>query len=929
VQIGGTAAIGAAVAVNRIDNQIGSWISGASSTIAGNNIVVDSSSDATIKTAAVGASVSGTVGVAGSVAVNLMNNAVDAHIDDGAEVIGQNNVAVRADSSDDIDVLAGAVAIGAGGAGLGATVSVNQIDSSTNAYISGAGTKVSAQANSSDGLGLSNGIGDFNFGEVIASQAEQAENGAEDEDGDGSSDTTYNKLDLASKINAETDNTGVTINATSRQNIDTLGATAGIGLYAGLGATANVNVIGGETKAYIDDGASINQQAGANDRQNLAVVAEDHTYTNAFVGAIGGGAVGLGAAVDASVIDRSTQAYIVDAGQTKAKSDLVVKATASQGANSIAVGGAGGGVALAASGTVLKFDADTKAYIENTGVVDAGSVTVVAKADNQSAFYDFAAAGGAVFAGSGTFGVNLVNNRTTAHIKGASDAPLVLRSAGAVRVAAESSTRNETTAISFAAAGGVGVAGMAAVNIITSNTEAKVDNVRAGSSDAPLDSLRITATDGIRLDGLAGAIGGGGAAGIGAGATVNIIKSRVIADINDSTADVAGEVTVAADSSKLANNVTATAGAGLTLGVGGSAQVNLFGAELEGDSAEELDKNGSGTLTKVNDLAGGSKTELLEGQGEDTISSAEIAALDAKTQSDVKTVATTQSVGDNAYRTGAAIRGNSTIKSGSVNVRAADATTASAEVGGVAIGAVGVGGAFALTEVNNTITADITESVSVEAENLTLNASAGNGAGQDHTIETDVFAGAAGLVGIGAAVAIANIDNTVTANLASAVTGSTAVDVKATDSSSILVDAKGAAAGAGAVGVVVANSYKNSNVTATVGGNKPITNISSLAISAENSGRVAALSKAGAAGLFAAGTGADARATDTSSVTASTADGSAFDDMGTMSLSASTTPDVYANSIGVSVAAVLKLVLPLRRHCLSKAWWRRWVPITR
>jgi hypothetical protein len=81
-----------------------------------------------------------------------------------------------------------------------------------------------------------------------------------------------------------------------------------------------------------------------------------------------------------------------------------------------------------------------------------------------------------------------------------------------------------------------------------------------------------------------------------------------------------------------------------------------------------------------------------------------------------------------------------------------------------------------------------------------------------------------------------------------------------------------------------------------------------VAISAENSGRVEALSKAGAAGLFGAGTGADARATDNTSVTASTADGSEFDlGAGTMTLSAKATPDLYANSIGVSVSGGVKI----------------------
>ena len=896
VQGSGTAAVGAAVAVNRIDNQTGADISGG--TVDAANVAVAALGDSQIETIAVGASVSGQVAVAGSVAINLLGNNVDAHIDEGAQVTADGNVAVNADSEDDIDVLAGAVAVGVGAAGAGASVSVNEITSSTKAYIEGDTTSVSAQGNNTQGAATSNGLVAFDFGETIEAQAEAAENG---EDGSGSTSAPYTKLDLASRQAADTQTRGVLVNATSQQNVDALGGTAGVGLYAGLAATANVNILGGETAAYIDQ-AQINTAAGANAAQEVAVVAQDQSFTNAFVGAIGGGAAGLGAAADTNLLSRKTESYINDTDQLNAQSDVNVRARADQGANSIAVGAAGGGVALAASGSVLLMESETNAYVKDS-TLDVGNLFVDSWSKNQMSFYDFTAAISGAGSLAGAFGVAISDSRTSAYIEGNDTERTVIVTDGDVTVNAEAETNSDSKVVSFAASsGGFGVAGMAVVNIVTSETDAHVSDANIGSNGNEIDGLTVSAQDSIALEGFSGAAGVSATAGIGAGASVNVVKSAVTADIDNSSVWASQQVEVTALSEKSADAITATAGAGLSVGIGGAAAVNLFGSEVQGDSADELDSEGDGTLTAVNDFTTGDKTELLEGQSSESISSSEIAGLQMQTERDIKTVTTTPSAGLAQFRTDAGIGGTSDIHSASLTVSASDKTSVDATVGGIAAGAVGIGGAFALTEVKNNINADIGSGVLVDTGALSLAATAGKKDAASHVVDTTVFAGAAGLVGIGAAVGIASIENDIDATLGGNISASS-VSVNAADSSSANMDALGAAAGAAAAGIVIADVDKRTSVQAAAAANAQISDANSVSITSSSSGSVKAKAQAAAGGILGAGAGADASASD-SSVVSALVDVNAIINtpLAHVLVSANATPKVTAEALGAVVS---------------------------
>ncbi|MDB5937651.1 MAG: hypothetical protein JWP77_15, partial [Polaromonas sp.] len=145
---GGTAAVGAAAAVNKVATQVGATLSGTGiGKVATGDVNVRAESDANIDTIAVGMSASGTVGVQGSVAVSMISSTTSALVNNGAVIEAWDSVAVTADSNDRIKALAGAAALGAGGIGVAGGVLVNMITSSTTAGISGAATRVSGLAN--------------------------------------------------------------------------------------------------------------------------------------------------------------------------------------------------------------------------------------------------------------------------------------------------------------------------------------------------------------------------------------------------------------------------------------------------------------------------------------------------------------------------------------------------------------------------------------------------------------------------------------------------------------------------------------------------------------------------------------------------------------------------------------------------------------
>ena len=85
----------------------------------------------------------GTVAIGGSVSINSISTTIDSFIAGGALVTADEDVNVVATDSSEIKTITGA-ANGAGTVAIGAAISTNNIDSTINSRIEGAGTTVTA-----------------------------------------------------------------------------------------------------------------------------------------------------------------------------------------------------------------------------------------------------------------------------------------------------------------------------------------------------------------------------------------------------------------------------------------------------------------------------------------------------------------------------------------------------------------------------------------------------------------------------------------------------------------------------------------------------------------------------------------------------------------------------------------------------------------
>lgn len=942
--VGKTAGAGVAVAVNRFSATTEAYITGTLADIVARKVTVDAGGAGRITAIAAGIGAGGKFGAGGSIVTNYIGNTTRASIDDGARVEGRDNVAVLAATDDKISVAAGSAGIGLSGLGAGASVTVNKIDSQTSARVGSAdGVRTTVLARTAPAGGAGTVVANGGLDDTVAlGQQVDIEH--------------YAGPDLKSlRAGATKTVTGLAVNSMSTQHIENIDTNVAAGQVA-AGAAVNVNLVNGASIAEIVN-ADINRAdaAGAANQQ-VDVTAGNVAYGNGFVGnvSLGVGGPAVGAGVDVHVFNRTTRAGIVDSDITTADTTSV-DARSLFGASSVVIGAAVGGVAFVGSGSVAKFTALTDASVAASRV-QARALDMHATGEHHLHLVGGGGAGGGGSAAAGTFALAIDDSATRASIIGDPDPDddteerSKIWAADGVSVVATGLFDITSYAIGGALAGGVGVAGAATVNLATSVVEARVEDTdigeAVGDTARPVGELTIDATGDIRLRNVAGALGAGGTAGVGAGASINVLKSRVAAELVDSTvhaqADLdapetrTGRVDVNAHSLNDVDATAITLGAGGTVGIGGAAVVTLIGTTPDAETNGELDKGGSGTLSSADSLGSASRLDEVEsdgasGNGNVAFGAGDSAAIEGQASHDVKGAVTDAS---KPYATVAAVRG-SQVTAGSMTVRAFDESASDSLVGGFGVGALGAGGGVGVTTMRSNVSATVDA-----ASTLTLNGALAVRAlvGKDPAAETpgskgyvdiEALAGAGGLVGLGAAVAIGTVDNVVAARVDGDVAAGS-VTIEAHDETALDLDATGAAVGALAAGASIGRGTKTSRVTAATGDEftengvrkhasirttaaDDTTPDGAVSIQARSAGKVDVDVTAAAGGLGLGAAGADAKATDTSTVTAKTGIGSVFE-LGTGALAVTATAETAANAkangvglslgggIGVSIA---------------------------
>ncbi|MBR9769849.1 MAG: LEPR-XLL domain-containing protein, partial [Gammaproteobacteria bacterium] len=458
------------------------------------------------------------VGLAGTAAVNLIDNAtqarvVDSFLDKGSDALAPApKVEINAEDNSSVWTLAGAVGVG-GTAGFGAGVSVNSLSNQTQALISGgvianAGAVSVVAANTGLVRSLTLGIG---------ASTKFA----------GSGSVSVNQIanTLRSSIsNANVSTVGQVLVATRdrAELVAISGAGAGAGKVA-LAGSVSVNLIDNNSQALI-------QNASVSAGGDVVVDAEASSLVvSVALGGAGAGKVGLAGAVSVNLIKGKVEA-LIDGGRVESSTgDIRIQATDSAQVVVVAIGAAGAGtVAGGVSSGTVQVDNAIVARVTGATLIAGGDVAVWAGLAERS--------------GRAALELSALGLEVDPATQGTETNP----STGSSDIAARDMSNMDWTAgvinLTIAGAGAGSVAGSAAVglNWLRSSVLAEVSG---GASITAADSVSVLAQDKKGLVNFSfGAAGAGNAAG-GAAIAFNYLggdpsdPSRTVDNTSDQNVD--------------------------------------------------------------------------------------------------------------------------------------------------------------------------------------------------------------------------------------------------------------------------------------------------------------------------------------------------------------------------------------------------------
>lgn len=587
-------AAGAGIAVNRIIQQTNADVNGGVMNV--NNLKVNANGTPRIENVGIGIAVAAQgAGATGSVAVNMIQNDVTAHIGSGANIVADGSVGVIATSDEQIATYAGQAAVAGQGAGVGISVAVNEIAGTTSATVGGEKedtTSVIAKGNDS-----------ITTNTLI---------NVEDEINDALIDGDTVGMDAVIDRQEE-ERSGLIVDASSTRDMKSFLITAGVaGMGAGVAGTVNVNQINGVTNAGITN-AEVNDGNTAvvpGNNANVIVNAGDYSNMSGFVGSVGVGGIGAGAglASDTNTISREVTAK-VDSSDIKAQG-FEIDADSAQGVSSFGTGVGAAGIGGGAAGvvTVTELNNTTKTMLNNskvnantvnikanhTGIVNAGNVSV----------------GGAGLGVGGGLSVGVLkdNSTTEVTVKGDKSEEDTITASGDVTIAAN----NNATVNPMISANGVGafggVAGATSINNLNSTVKTNIEGVGITSTGG---SISGTADNTFNVKAYMGTIGGG-AVGAGAGVTVNTIDSTVQTNVNGSALDAAKDIILTAQETRNIEQTATNVAAG-GLAVGANIAVTNVGQKVE----NVIDENGKIVSNAADKIDEANKVFINEKTGED------------------------------------------------------------------------------------------------------------------------------------------------------------------------------------------------------------------------------------------------------------------------------------------------------------------------
>ena len=576
----GGASVGAGVSVMEDSADVAASLS--DSTVHAGDLSVQAVTKDTAASIGVGGSGGMYAGVAGSVAVNLLNGYTRANIADST-VISENNVTVAAMSDTSLDNYAGTVTFAATGGAVGVSVSVNDIQNETSAGISGAGTQITAKSS-----GTAVKVADtVNDSEIIHDFV----------------NTTDNMTPTYTLTRTDTEYKGIAVSSSATNKINSLIVNGGLVAEGGqVAGTVNVNLIGGKTEASValDDKTvtennsevTVRGKLETGSNGDIAVVAHDYTNSLAFTGSFGIAGIGasIGLASNTNRISRDTVAAVTgpvteeNAEQITARA-LRVEAEAKRGIGSVDAGGAIAGIGGAVSNTddVTLLSGLTKAEVSRINATLSGNVSVAANHNASihtlSTIVDIGGIGADV-------GLNIDVIQDESNVETVLEQDSVQftnNGSSSVAISAKNNVSNDYEMYSVGASGvGASVNGAISVGNSNSRVTVSVEDTSFGTSEKRAGDIAVTSDNTLTIKQYTwnndiSLIGGGE----GLGVNVTTVDSTTAVSLADSRLYASGNIMVNAVENRSAHNLNGNTMAGGLEATGVNVSVMTVGKEVQ------------------------------------------------------------------------------------------------------------------------------------------------------------------------------------------------------------------------------------------------------------------------------------------------------------------------------------------------------------
>ncbi len=339
----GTVGVAPGVDVTVLSHDTGASINGGASVKAKDDVVVQANNQDHLLLISAGIA-AGTVGVGGAVNVLVLDNHTAASIGALAAVSAGGDVGVLARDGTDTTLIAGA--FGGGTVGIGASVGVMSITKHTDAgVLTGASIDAKGAGTGLQGL-LDGSVGSGGMGTV--------------------------------------ERHGLVVQGQSSEDFFHLDVAAGVG-YVGVGGGVGVSLLDSDTTAIIGANTKINKNnAGADASQGVYVTAANSASGTHFTGAVAGGFVGVGGAVQVGSLKNDTAARILGNADVTARGDVAVNGISRIDLDTLTISGAGGFVGAAAAVTVWSIGTPLERSYQNDQGATADGLTKTDGDGNQA-----------------------------------------------------------------------------------------------------------------------------------------------------------------------------------------------------------------------------------------------------------------------------------------------------------------------------------------------------------------------------------------------------------------------------------------------------------------------------------------------------------------------------------------------------------------